>query len=92
MGSAGETGRLRALLLIKCGMVDSREGSFPTARPQLLVYGTDGRLEVIADVSTAATLDWKTDGDAPKLGRAFVAGLRGADDLEIESAVAVATK
>ena len=91
-GSAGETGRLRALLLIKCGMVDSREGSFPTARPQLLVYGTDGRLEVIADVSTAATLDWKTDGDAPKLGRAFVAGLRGADDLEIESAVAVATK
>ena len=28
----------------------SREGSFPKARPQLLVYGAEGRLEVIADV------------------------------------------
>ena len=91
-GSAGELGRLRALLLIKCGMVESREGSFPEARPQLLVYGADGRLEVIADVTTAATLNWKTGGDTPKLAGAFVAGLRGADDLEIESAVAVASK
>jgi hypothetical protein len=91
-GAGGEPGRLRALLLVKCGMVEGREGAFPTARPQLLVYGADGRLEVVANVNNAATLDWKTGGDGPKLASAAVSGISGDGDLEIESAVAVASK
>jgi hypothetical protein len=91
-GVAAEVGRLRALLLVKCGMVEGREGSFPSSRSQLLVYGADGRLEVVANMNNAAALDWKTGGDGPKLAGAFVAGLSSGDDVLIEAAVAVASK
>ncbi len=91
-GSTAEAGRLRALLIVKCGMVDGREGSFPTARPQLLVYGADGRLEVVANVTNAATLDWKNSDDGPKLASASLTGMVRDSDMEIVSAVAIATK
>jgi hypothetical protein len=63
---------LRALLLVECGLVEGREGSFPAARPQLLVYGTDGRLEVTVGTQSAAALDWDRGQDGPKLARATV--------------------
>jgi hypothetical protein len=87
---AGGVGRVRALLLASCGMVEGREGSFAAAREQLLVYGDDGRLEVVADYSRAATLDWRNDADGPKLARAELTGLYRAADLTVTAAVAVA--
>jgi len=91
-GASAGDGKLRALLLVQCGMVDGREGSYPSSRPQLLVYGADGRLEVIASDRNAATLDWKADEDGPKLAGALVSGTTPADDLTVEAAVAVANK
>ena len=52
--------RVRALLLVHCGMVDGREGPYPATQPQLLVYGARrpagdrGR-----PAMTAALLDWE---------------------------------
>ena len=71
-------------------MVEGREGPYPTAQAQLLVYGTDGHLEVVADGHRAAALDWKSESDGPKLARAVVAGHSLAGDLTITAAVAVA--
>ncbi len=87
---AGGVGRVRALLLASCGMVEGREGSYPAAREQLLVYGDDGRLEVVADDVRAATLDWRTDADGPKLARAELTGLSRSLDLTVTAAVTVA--
>jgi hypothetical protein len=86
-------GPLRALLLVNCGLVDGREGSFPAARPQLLVFGADGRLEVTVGTSTAATLDWDRGQDGPKLARATVWRNDGWEVLDVEAVTGVvATK
>ena len=60
-------GPLKALLVIRCGLVEGREGPFPFSLPQLLVYGDQGRLEVVADRSRATTLDWKIVAGSSKL-------------------------
>ena len=73
-------------------MVESREGSFAVARPQLLVYGADSRLEVVVDGENAAILDWDRAADGPKLARASVWKSEAGSDLEVEAATAVATK
>jgi len=84
---------LRALLLVSCGMVEGREGSYAVAHPQLLVYGADGRLELVVDGEATAVLDWDLGADGPKLARAAVASINPGDDLKIEAATAVvATK
>lgn len=67
--SDGSAGKTRALLIGRCGLVEGREGSFPTHDVQLLVFGDDGRLEVIADARRAAALDWKPSDDGAKLAR-----------------------
>ena len=87
---AGGVGRVRALLLARCGMVEGREGAYPAAEAQLLVYGDDGHLEVIADAMRAATLDWRTEAEGPKLARAELIGLNRGDNLTLTAAVAVA--
>ena len=85
--------RLRALLIVQCGMAEGREGSYPETVPQLLVYGADGRLEVVADMRRAAVLDWEKGSDGPKLTRAAISGTSRSDDRDIEAATAVvATK
>jgi hypothetical protein len=89
-GSAVEAGRLRALLIVICGMVEGREGSFPTARSQLLVYGADGKLEVLAATNNATTLDWKNGDDGPKLAGGFVTGAGEDGDLKVEAVTLVA--
>ena len=90
--NAGE-GRLRALLLVTCGLVEGREGSFPSSAPQLLVYGDDGRLDVVAGTGYAAALDWQTGSDGPKLAHATVSGFGSSDDRDVEAvAGVVATK
>lgn len=67
---AGGAGPLRALLLVSCGMVQGREGSFPASQPQLLVYGADGRLEIVAQTNVAAVVEWERGASGPKLARA----------------------
>ena len=66
----GTPGGIRALLLITCGAVEEREGSFPMARPELLVYGDDGLLEVLASRINVAALEWKRDDPGARLPRA----------------------
>jgi hypothetical protein len=91
-GDAG-VGRVRALLLARCGMAEGREGPYTTGRAQLLVYGDDGLLELTADVSGAALLDWTRGGDGPKLARAVVTreGF-GASELTAEAAAPLAAR
>jgi hypothetical protein len=69
-GADGGVAPLRALLLVACGLVDGREGSYPSSRTQLLVYGADGRLEVVAQEDATGVLDWERSADGPKLVRA----------------------
>jgi hypothetical protein len=84
-----EAGRLRALLLVVCGLVEGREGSYPSSGEQLLVYGDDGRLEVVADSSHAATLEWETGADGHKLARATVTSGDPTSELKVQAATAV---
>jgi hypothetical protein len=84
---------LRALLLVTCGLVEGREGSFPAARPQLLVFGADGRLELTVGTGSAAALDWERGQEGPKLARATVWRDSGWTRLDVEAvAGVVATK
>jgi hypothetical protein len=88
----GGTARLRALLLVQCGMVSVRDGAAEAARPQLLVYGADGRLEVVSGTSAAAAIDWDQGPDGAKLARASITGELRSGDMRVEAAVAVANK
>jgi hypothetical protein len=83
---------LRALLLVRCGLVEGREGSYPAATPQLLVYGTDGRLEIVNGSAVAVAIDWDKGADGPKLARATVSSPFHGGDMQIEAATAVANK
>ena len=83
---------LRALLLVRCGMVEGREGSYAAATPQLLVYGAEGRLEVVVETHATAVLEWDRRADGPKLARATVSKRYAEHDLEIEAVTAVANK
>jgi hypothetical protein len=93
-GSAPDAGMapLRALLLVNCGAVESREGSVPVAMPQLLVYGADGRLELLSRGEDTSLLEWERGPEGARLARARVWGDMSEADLEVEAATAVATK
>ena len=86
---AGVAAPLRALLLVSCGLVEGREGSFPASRPQLLVYGADGRLELTVGTGSAAALDWNRGQDGPKLARATVWRDSGWTRLDVEAVAGV---
>lgn len=68
----GAPGAIRAVLLAPCGLVDGREGAYPAAAPQLLVYGADGWLDTSATSGHAVTYGWDRDAAGPKLARAQV--------------------
>lgn len=68
----GSPGDIRAVLRISCGLVDGREGMYPVARPQLLVYAPNGALAVIADAARATEFEWSHDDGSPKLAAAHV--------------------
>jgi hypothetical protein len=63
-------GPIRAVLLVTCGMVAGREGSYPAAFPELLSYRLDGRLDTLATRSAATAFDWSKDSSAPRLASA----------------------
>lgn len=89
----GGVAPLRALLLVVCGLADGREGPFPNSREQLLVYGGDGRLEVVADSNDTAVLEWDRGSQGPKLARATVFRTYASGDFDVEAvAGVVATK
>jgi hypothetical protein len=88
----GNPGRLRAVLLMVCGVKEGREGSYPAGRSQLLVYGDSGQLELVADSSGAALLDWDQATAGAKLARASLTRAQGGSDLLIEADPAVAAK
>ena len=91
-GGAGP-GRVRALLLARCGLAEGREGTYTAGRMQLLVYGDDGRLELTAGDSSVGLLDWTRGTKGPKLAGAQVfSDAFGAGDLVVEAAVPIAAK
>jgi hypothetical protein len=69
-GEAASPGPIRAVLLVTCGMVAGREGSYPAAFPELLSYRPDGRLDALATRSAATAFDWSQGSPAPRLASA----------------------
>ncbi len=58
---------LRALLIVRCGRVESREGSVSAVRPQLLVYNPQGQLAVVTGPDSLSWLRFKERSGAPVL-------------------------
>ncbi len=90
--SDGSASKLRALLIGRCGLVEGREGSYPTHDVQLLVFGDDGRLEIVADPERAATLDWSTKLDGAKLASVSVRDGTSGETVVVEAVPMVADK
>ena len=84
--------RVRALLLVQCGMVDARDGDYLATQPQLLVYDADGRLEIVSGLLTTAALDWEKGPEGPKLARGSVTGAEKHDDMQVDAVVAIANQ
>lgn len=57
--TATSPARVQALLTVACGMVEAREGFERVATPQLLVYGDDGHLVLMAGRYYATAYGWK---------------------------------
>ena len=70
----GTPGTIRALYLVSCGLVDGREGFFPSARSQLLVYADDGRLAFSHSYDATSLYDWREGNAGPVL--AHVSGFK----------------
>jgi hypothetical protein len=87
----GTPGLVRAALLVTCGMIEGREGMFPSARPQLLVWGADGLLDVLGDTNQTAMLVWRRVDGAPRLASAAVHDGAG-KPIEFTAATSVAAK
>jgi hypothetical protein len=85
----GTPGAVRAVLLAPCGLVDGREGAYPAAAPQLLVYGADGWLDTSATTGHAVTYAWERDAAGPKLARAAVTTEYEASPRHFQAATAV---
>jgi hypothetical protein len=58
--------------------------------PQLLVYGADGRLELVSGGEDTSLLEWQRGADGPRLARANVWADTPEADLEVEAVTAVA--
>ena len=58
---------LRALLIVRCGQVESREGSVSAVRPQLLVYSPQGQLSLVTGPDSLSWLDFKERSGGPVL-------------------------
>ncbi|GAB4534449.1 MAG: hypothetical protein Tsb0020_50020 [Haliangiales bacterium] len=63
----GQKERLRALLLVRCGEIELREGEMSIAQAQVVVYGDDGRLEVVAGPTYLGAFTWEDIDGNPVL-------------------------
>jgi hypothetical protein len=88
---ADGTAPLEALYLVSCGMVESREGYMEAHDTQLLVYGQDGKLELLVTPYDVAALRWRPGATGPVIAGGRRVTARG-DALTLEEAVSVAAK
>ena len=58
---------LRALLQIRCGKVESREGMSPAARAQLLIYDEAGLLQVVTSPYSLTAMTFASRAQGPVL-------------------------
>ncbi|WP_428261254.1 NADase-type glycan-binding domain-containing protein [Haliangium sp.] len=65
---------LRALLVVRCGTVEMRDGDSTAAEVQVLVYGDDGRLALVLGPTYASAFTWAIDGETAVIdsGRAVL--------------------
>lgn len=60
MESSGDgPARVRALLLVECALICSRDGLAPNGLVQLLIYDKDGNLELRQSPGVSQVFDWK---------------------------------
>jgi hypothetical protein len=88
--AGGGAGRIEALLLASCGMVPTREGETTASSVQLLVYGKEGRLEIVADNFSVAALRWRPDANGGVLAGGRLTQSWGG--IEVEESVNVASR
>jgi hypothetical protein len=81
-GEGADAGRdqLRVVLAVRCGRVESRDGTSDIAMPQLLVYDAKGHLSAIAGTEYVDGLTW-----ASVEGRDVVVSARGMTAANVHS-------
>jgi hypothetical protein len=77
-GSSTETtgpAVVQAVLVGRCGMLEERGGSYRASGTELLVYGADGRLELVIASGMIDGYRWTTEGGKPMIagGRSMLA-------------------
>ena len=65
--SAEQRDVLRALVLVRCGSVEVRDGEMTVAQLQIVVYGDDGRLALVAGPGYINAFTWSTPDGKPVL-------------------------
>ncbi len=60
----GDRDQLRALLLVRCGSVEMREGDVSVAEVQIVIYGDDGRLALVAGADYVNAFTWAQNATA----------------------------
>jgi len=85
---AGGTAPLEALMLATCGTVPTREGYERASNLELLVFGPEGKLELLAMPSEAAVLRWRDGTDGPVIAGGRV--LQGGTGWDVVEATQVA--
>lgn len=82
-GASGASGdgraSIEALVVARCGAIESRDGYEPASQVQILVYGASGRLEAVATPITASALGWRerSGAEGPLLARGRVVSVAG---------------
>jgi hypothetical protein len=64
--------QVTALLTVRCGTVETRDGSSVDVVGQLLVYGGDGKLEVITDRMQGTVFDWGKGAAGPLITKGTI--------------------
>ncbi|MBK9035705.1 MAG: hypothetical protein IPL61_31390 [Myxococcales bacterium] len=59
--------QVRALVVGTCGMVEARDGYYPTAALQLVIYDADGRAVVVVSGGAIDAYRWATEDGRPMI-------------------------
>ncbi|MEO6951821.1 MAG: hypothetical protein ABI321_08400 [Polyangia bacterium] len=60
----GDDRKTRALVVMRCAVVEGREGSYISSEAQLLVYDEKGKLRLSAGPKITTSYAWKPDGSS----------------------------
>jgi len=87
-GAGDARASVDALVVARCGAVESRDGYSPASQLQVLVYGAGGRLEAVATSIQASAIGWKdrAGAEGPVIARGRVVSLIDAPSRTIELA------